>query len=139
VPSRFEQINHTADLAIRVWGRNLRELFQNAALGMFSFLADTEGRAGTEDHVVEATADNCEELLVSWLRKLLFLHQTELLVPTGIDIETISEQNIRARVSCLRVEEGDPRIFGEIKAVTYHGLEINETEDGLVAQIVFDT
>lgn len=117
----------------------MRELFHNAALGMFSFLVDAEGLVGNEKHLVEVTADNQEELLVSWLRKLLSLHQTELLIPTEIDIESISEQNIKARVSCLRVEEGDQRIFGEIKAVTYHGLEISETDDGLVAQIVFDT
>ncbi len=139
MPNRFEQIDHTADLAIRVWGKNLTELFQNAALGMFSLLVDMDGLVGTEEHLVEATAENREELLVNWLRKLLFLHQTELLVPTGIDIETISDQNIRAHVSCLQVEEGDQRIFGEIKAVTYHGLEIKEADEGLVAQVVFDT
>ena len=84
-------------------------------------------------------ADDREGLLVAWLGKLLFLFETELLVCTDFTIEVIRERSLRARVRGTVLTASDERILGGIKAVTYHGLQITETDEGLCAEIVFDT
>ena len=43
---RYEQFPHTSDIGIRVFGRDLKELFQNAAFAMFDTMADLEGLKG---------------------------------------------------------------------------------------------
>ena len=136
---RFEEIEHTADLAIRAYGRDLAELFQNAAHGMFSLLADTEGLTTDQVRTIEAVADDREGLLVGWLGKLLLLYEMELLVFVDFRVEAISEQSLRARVCGTQLEAGDERLTGAIKAATYHGLEVMQTDEGFCAEVVFDT
>ena len=69
---RYEQIPHTADIAIRAYGEDLDELFINAAFGMFDIIADLEGITASVHIDVNIEAPNREELLVSWLDELLY-------------------------------------------------------------------
>ncbi len=68
---RYEQFPHTADIGIRVFGKDLKELFTNAAYGMFDVIADLEGIDAGIEETVEVAADSYEELLVAWLDELL--------------------------------------------------------------------
>ena len=52
MPGRFEEIEHTADIAIRVWGSDLAELFANAAYGMACQQADLDDVDCTVRHSV---------------------------------------------------------------------------------------
>jgi SHS2 domain-containing protein len=132
---RFEEIEHTADVALRVRGRDLKELLQNAALGMAQLMC--EETALSEDyaeHLVEIRADDAEGLLVEWLSELVFLVEIKSFIFQQVEIQTISESYFKAKVygkiaQTLKVH---------IKAVTYHNLEITETETGLEAVVVFD-
>jgi SHS2 domain-containing protein len=134
----FEPIEHTADLALRAYGRDFGELLRNAARGMFAFIVETEGLQAEQDRTVEATGDDRETVLMNWLRRLLLLFETELFVPTDFAIEVISDQDVRARVYGLQLQPGDERLLGAIKAVTYHGLQLWDTPAGVAAEIVFD-
>jgi hypothetical protein len=83
---RFEEIEHTADVAIRVWGRDLAELFANAAYGMACQLADPGEVEQTVEQSVELNAYDVETLLVSWLGELLYLGEREECVFTDFDL-----------------------------------------------------
>ena len=62
----YEEIEHTADWALRVRGADLPTLFSNAALGMMELAGvRTENTAG-ESRKIELTADDMETLLVDW-------------------------------------------------------------------------
>jgi SHS2 domain-containing protein len=67
----FEEIEHTADRALRIYGSNLGELLLNAARGMNSLMdtGHTPGSAQQEKTVVLDTLD-AESLLVEWLNEL---------------------------------------------------------------------
>lgn len=73
----FEEIPHTADWAIRVRGRDLAELFVNAARGMYNLMADTANVQETVSLAVEVEAATIEGLLVAWLNELLYLTERE--------------------------------------------------------------
>lgn len=130
---RFEEIEHTADLAIRVYGRDMRELFANAAQAMFALMAESSEEPVREREVaLEAT--DYEGLLVDWLNELIYLHEVEGETYSQFDIETLSPTKLMARLTGGPTESK----VKAIKAATYHDLKIEETANGFVVTIVFD-
>jgi len=132
--SCYEQLEHTADLALRIYGRDLRELFANAAYAMFSQLADVEHIASTAQQVVRVEGADRESLLVNWLNELLYLHETRGEVYSTFEIHELSPTSLRATVRGQKSEDIDTII----KGATYHDLSINQTASGYVATVVFD-
>jgi SHS2 domain-containing protein len=131
---RFEEIEHTADLAIRAYGRDMKELFANAAYGMFALMAEPSFDELTCEREVELEATDYESLLVDWLNELIYLHEVEWETYSQFAIETLSPMKLKAHVA------GGPTKSKTkaIKAATFHDLAIEETANGLVATIVFD-
>ncbi len=131
-------LDHTADVRMEVKGRTLEELFVNAALGLTSLLTSEPAVHGnTEIEVVLEGVDR-EQLIVDWLREILFRNQVDGFVLADADIEELTENRIKARLSGCRALEQDAEPGIEIKAVTYHGLSIDRTDDGYRARILFD-
>ena len=130
----YEHIEHTADLALRIHGRDLEELFANAAHAMFSELADLRVVAPDVRHSVHVDGADHESLLVNWLNQLLFLHETRGEVYSGFDIHELTSKALRATVRGEHSE--DVRMI--IKAATYHDLAILDTGQGYVVPIIFD-
>jgi SHS2 domain-containing protein len=131
---RFEEVEHTADIAIRVWGRDLAELFANAAYGMACQVADVGDVKPTVEHVVELEAYDAETLLVAWLGELLYLSERDGCVFTDFDVGEIAPTRLRVVVRGGAVKE----YRRHIKAVTFGGLEIRPTSKGYETTIVFD-
>jgi len=131
---RFEEIEHTADLALRVYGQDMRELFANAAYGMFAMMAEPSLEGPTREREVSLEAMDSESLLVDWLNELIYLHEVERETYSQFNIQTLSPTKLKAHVI-----GGPTRIKTKaIKAATFHDLAIKETANGLVATIVFD-
>jgi SHS2 domain-containing protein len=134
-PLDFEEIEHTADWALRVRGADLRELLSHAARGMSSLLVpDLATIPADVRRQVELNALDAESLLVEWLGELAYLAESELLVFREYDLAEVSSTHLRASLRGGHV----PGLQKHIKAVTYHNLEIVATEDGLETTIVFD-
>jgi SHS2 domain-containing protein len=130
----FQEIEHTADWAFRARGRDLAQLFANAARGLFELQGDTGKDETGIAREVAASGKDRETLLVNWLNELLYLQETQQETYSRFEILEISDTHLRARV------HGRPhRPEGKlIKAVTFHGLEIRHSEDGWEATIVVD-
>ena len=135
----YEWIDHTADVGVRVYGQDLKEIFINAASAMFELLATTEkdlSKINPREIKVRLDSLNAEALLISWLSELNFLSDTRRLILKKFDIKKISSRHLEASVT------GFPRRYfsvgTEIKAVTYHGLKIQKENDRYSTQIIFD-
>ena len=72
---RFRLIEHTADVGLVAYGRNLAEAFANAAYGMFSIIADLRTVKATESRSLELNEDGYEALLFEWLNSLIYFSQ----------------------------------------------------------------
>ena len=130
----FEELEHTADWALRVRGRDLAELLVNAANGMMELAGvQTTTAAGTL-RKLELTSLDRESLLVDWLHELLL----------ALELRSVAFKHIRLKVTGDR---GLTATFRElpltglakpIKAVTYNELQIEESPQGLTATVVFD-
>ncbi len=127
----FQEIEHTADWAIRVWAPTLAELFEQAARGMYA-LAGLRGKESPRRTVTfELEGEDPEELLVGFLSELLYQAYVKGLVFDRFEL-TLDQNHLTARL------EGTPvASYGkEIKAVTYHDLAIRQRSDGLLETIV---
>ncbi len=131
----FEVIDHTADWALRVYGRSLTELLIHAAQGMnFLMATGLDAIPLTETRQFELDAYDAEGLLVEWLTELAYWAEAESLVFTEFEMTAVSPTHLSAIVRGGTAVE----LQKHIKAVTYHNLEIVQTDAGLAVEIVFD-
>jgi SHS2 domain-containing protein len=132
----YQIIDHTADLALRITGCDLCELFVHAAYAMFDQLApgSAERLTPTLQRHIAVDGGDLESLLVNWLNELLYLHEVHAELYSRFDIQDLTEQGLHATVGGL------PSATAEIiiKAATYNGLRIERTAEGYTATIVFD-
>ena len=131
----FEEIEHTADRAIKIYASNLEQLLINAAGGMNSLLEpqyDASSRQAEKS--IELEAIDAESLLVEWLSELAYWAETDMLVFHKFNLHSVSPTYLKAKISGRRAVQ----LEKHIKAVTYHDLEIIQTDRGLTATVVFD-
>ena len=137
----FEILEHTADIGIAAYGKNKEEVFINAAKGMFEIIAG-ENKTLKQNFYdkIKLEADNLEGLLFAWLNELLYISETRLVILNKFYIKELSDFQIEAEVEGMKINPPSVKIEKEIKAVTYHRLEIKKDEkSGLWrAQVIFD-
>lgn len=130
----FEEIEHTADWALRVRGRDLDELLQNAAWGMLRLAGVQPGEGPRVTRTFHIESEDTETLLVTWLEELLYGLESRNVAYAEIHAATNGERELEGQV----VETPPAGITRAIKAVTFHGLDVQRTSEGLEATIVFD-
>ena len=135
---RFEILDHTADIGLIVYGKNLRTLFENAGEGFFHLITDLKKVEDRVERRIELEGEALERLMVDWLTELLYLHDVEHLLLKEFRVESAGEDGLKAVVKGEPFQEGIHAIKTEIKAVTYHQIEVREEEKGWRARIIFD-
>ena len=135
---KYKFINHTADVGIKVWGESLKSLFENAAYSMFDILTELDKVKVKESLGVEIEGKRTDELLADWLRNLLYKFNGEGYLLREFNIEEISKKGLKAKVRGEKLNLSRHTLKTEIKAVTYHGLEVKKTGQGWEAQVIFD-
>ena len=131
---RFEEVEHVADAALRVYGRDWGELLVNAALGMFSLIAHWDDAPPSTEHHISLTSVDSETLVVDWLGELLYLHEMEGEV--YIEFEILSASPTSLQAIAKGTDQWSPGTA--IKAVTFNELQITATNAGFAVTIVFD-
>ncbi len=105
---------------------------------MFSLVADREGVKKKVVRRVRAAGDGVEELLVNWLSELNFLHQVHRELYAEVVVDEVCGASASGRALGERLDPGRHRLRGEIKGVTYHGLEVTRGPEGWTAKVLFD-
>ncbi|MEA3454543.1 MAG: archease, partial [Candidatus Caldatribacteriota bacterium] len=126
----FEILEHTADIGIAAYGKNKREVFINVAKAMFEII-DGGNKTLKENFYdkIKLEADNLEGLLFAWLNELLYISETKLVILSKFKIKDLSNNKIEAKVEGIKINPPSVKIEKEIKAVTYHRLEIKKDEE----------
>ena len=83
----YEVFEHTADIGVRVFGRNFADLLKNAALALLSLITERESVRPVEEVAFEAEAETGEELLIKMLSEILYIHQVRKMVFSEAEIE----------------------------------------------------
>jgi SHS2 domain-containing protein len=134
---RWRLLDHTADVRLEVYGTDRGELFRNAAAGLTELLTPHLPVVAEQEVDVFLESVGAEELLVDWLREILFYSETRRLVFAGTDILELTDTTLKARVF-LCAAPNDLENAMDIKGVTYHGLVVERGKDSYCARIVFD-
>jgi len=135
---KYKLIDHTADFGIHVFGSNAKTLFSNAAYAMFDLITEIETLKGLESAHVKVSGDDWPDLMVNWLREVLFFwNGREKLVKETL-ILSLSENELTAKVDFDPYVPGHNEIKTEIKAVTYHQIHVNSGPVGWEAKVIFD-
>lgn len=132
--SCFEEIQHTADWAIRVNAVSPEALFACCAEGMYSLLkVNSRIVEPARIEKIRLNGVDLESLLVSFLSELLFFYETKKTVFTRMNLRIQSNQ-LEGELVGDTIES----IQEEIKAVTYHQMKIEQNPQGLSVTVVFD-
>lgn len=132
----FEELSHTADLEIKVWGEDLPSLFSAAADGMFhlSGIEDYEKGFSAIKESISLDAMDYEGLLILFLEELLYRLTEDYMLFTVDSLSVSPDFMLKAKLKGTQIRSYQR----DIKAVTYHRLNIRETDLGYEVNIVFD-
>lgn len=134
----YELIDHTADIGIAVTAESMEALFETAAHAMFEQITDTRTLTGSMKTRLTITGIDREDLMINWLRELLFLWNGREYLLKQASIEKIADTGLTARVWYDSFDRQIHEIFADIKAVTYHGIRVEKSDAGWKATIIFD-
>lgn len=138
---KYEILEHPADLKIKASGQDLSEVFVNLALGVASQQLGVDDLGGAtanesewEELVLES--ESLESLLIDWLNEILYRSDVNQKVYLDFKILQFSESpaKIKTKIRGQKVAQKK----SEIKAATYHELEIQKTEGTREATVIFD-
>jgi SHS2 domain-containing protein len=134
---KFKQIDISGDAGLRVYGKSLEELFENAATGMFHLMTSTSEIKDAEDRTIELKIDTCEDTLVKWLNELLFLFDTYGFTGKTFNLR-FKGDSFTAIVSggVFDPECSERKLL--IKAATYHNLSLRKVHSHWEATVIFD-
>jgi SHS2 domain-containing protein len=137
----FRPLEHTADLGIEVRAAELDELFVDAAAGLCDAVTELERVEPRRERTFTLRAEALDLLLVAWLEDLLY-H-----LDVGGELYAAGEAAVEGHGSCwslqarMRGETFDPErhhLKVQVKAITYHGLEVERDGEGWRARVIFD-
>lgn len=135
---QFEILEHPADIGFRAYGRTREELYQNAALALFSLACDPATIEERESLEIEATGSEEETLIYAWLAELLAIAEAERLVFLRVEIRSLDAGRVRGVAHGEPYDRARHRSGTHIKAVTFHQLRVDQTPAGWSAQVYLD-
>lgn len=135
----YKLIDHTADLGIEVTGRTKRELFTKAALSLMDIVVEKKGTpASVKEKALTVEGSDPADLLINFLREILYLFNGERLVVVSCSIVMLGKRKLVANLALESYNSKKHLFKTELKAVTYHGLAVEKTKKGWKARVIFD-
>lgn len=134
----FEILDISGDVGIRAKGAELKEVFRDAAIGMYSLITDIDSVEVKKDIRIALESHSLEGLLVAWLNELIFHFDAYFFIGKIIVINELTQNRIDAVVEGedFDMERHERKLL--IKAATYHNL-VFENKDGFwQADVIFD-
>ena len=137
---RFEFLDiTTADTAFAAYGKDLNEVFANAALAMFEVMVNTKQIKPKVKKTVKVEADDLRGLLFAWLNELLVFYGSDNLAFSKFDVKVNKEKmELRAVLYGEKIDVKKHQVKTEVKAATYHKMEIKESKGEWQAKVIVD-
>ncbi len=141
-PDWLREIDHTGDIGIQVTAASLAQLFERAAVGTFHVLTDLSAVEAKDEMQITVEGRDREALMVRWLSELNYHHTVDDQLFCDFAVESIADPGDGLTLTgTARGEPIDPArhtVYTEIKAITFHGMAIRESDDGWAVQVIFD-
>ena len=137
----FRYLDHVTDAIVEAYGSSLDEAFENSAKGLVNTMIDLEQITPDQEYEIVAKGYDVKSLLYDWLEKVML----------GLLIDNIALSDFKVKISknngnyflkgiakgeVLDLKKHHYKI--EIKAVTYHEMEIKQTENMITTRFLLD-
>ncbi|MCE9615223.1 MAG: archease [Lentisphaerae bacterium] len=137
-PAWLEPVDHTADAGFVVGAATLPQLFERAARGLFALIGDLDTVRGIDEECIAITAQDLPALMVQWLSELNYRHQTLQRVYGRFAVESVTPTSLTARVRGEPIDRARHRLYTEVKAITFHGLQVDQVGRRWRARVIVD-
>lgn len=134
----YELIDHTADVGLRAFGRDLETLFRNAAVGMFEMMTELERVTPTVSKEIHLEEKKVEDLFIRWLQELLYRFSVDRTFYRDFQFSALTENKLAAVIRGEKMSDQKHILRKEVKAVTYHRLKVEKTKEGWVGEVILD-
>jgi len=131
---KYEILEHPADLKIRAYGQNLSELFNNVLLAMTEAMKPRVIEQNFISQKIDLKANNLENLLIDFLSEVIYQTDLNNLVYSRAEFDKINKQELSGKIFGQKIKT----LETEIKAVTWHDLEVKKENNQWRAILIFD-
>jgi SHS2 domain-containing protein len=134
----YETFDHTADLGLRIWAADLNQLFADAARGLFSLILPNLDSIEPRETVTFSFAGDVSELLLfDWLNELLYTFEVQHLILSEFEVQ-VGPSGLQAVARGEPLDRQRHQLDHEVKAITYHGLKLEQQPHGWLAEVIVD-
>ena len=129
-----------ADIAFEAYGKDLNELFENAALAIFELSADLKTVDAKEQLEFELENEKPDNLLYDFLSEILFLKDSKYMVfrQSEVSVSKNKVYHLKAVLKGDAINQEKQKLENDIKAVTMHMFELKQENGRWKAVVVVD-
>lgn len=132
----YEYFEATADIGLKAYGKDMNEAFENAGLAIFNIISDTSGIDAVREIEFEVTSEDEVSLLYDYLEELLFYHEIEFMLFSEFHVKIDENLHLKAKIVGEEIDWDKHERKSEIKAITFHKMEVKKTDHVEVQAIV---
>jgi SHS2 domain-containing protein len=134
----FETFDHTADLGLRARAADLDTLLVEMARALMAVLVENSDAVRPEQPVrIDIAGDDREYLLFDWLKELLTRFELDQMLFRRFEVK-VRPDGLSATAWGEPLDRGRHELGHEVKAITYHGLTVQETDGEWLAEVIVD-
>jgi SHS2 domain-containing protein len=131
---RYRVIDHPSDIGIEAYGKDKKELFENAAFGMMELMFDLRASRAETSFDVKVSAGDIESLLIAWLSELIYISDSKHVSLCRFEVGKMTDKELEAKVSGGKIIKTKL----SVKAATYNQLKVAEEKGVWKARVIFD-
>ena len=130
-----------ADAAFEAFGDTLEELFGSCALATFEVMVDTRNIKSEQKQEIKIKDLNLEDLLFDFISELVYLKDARKVFFSKFDLKISKneEYSLKGEIWGEKIDYKKQEVRRDVKAITYHMLEVKKMDNGWRAQVVLDT
>lgn len=137
-PKKYRVTRNQSELVVRITGDSQADLFANSATALFDVMANIENVEVKEKIPLEVEGTDRDDLMVNWMRELLYLYQGSGYLLKEFNIREVKDTIVRAEVCGEKIDPDRHEIKQEIGAVAFHKSRMQKTGNQWIAQVIFE-
>jgi SHS2 domain-containing protein len=130
---------HASDLTLRVVGKTQPDLLVNSGIALFDLMSDLDKVEARERLPLEVEGIDQDDLIVNWMRELLYLFQVSGYLLKEFQIQEIKDNHVRAEVCGEKFNPDAHEIRQELLSVLYEQCRMEKTGSQWTARVTFET
>ncbi|MDO5824955.1 MAG: archease [Methanosphaera sp.] len=139
--NRFNYFDTTADIGIEVVTDSLEDAFINSALATMNLVTDTDKIQNAKSVDVKIVSEDLYALLYDWITEVIMLMNCDYFIAKDYELNIKDEDNGYTLSATLHGDTYDTDRYNyktEVKAITYHLMQIDQKKDNCHVKFIVD-